>query len=85
MPKQISYFSIRSDQICKLLPYYNLKINDNIQVLMAKSIEILALPDCKGHNSENKYNEWKRLFNLSCKLTSTRGLYQYRLFYIFNK
>ncbi len=53
----MSYPQTRSCQISKLLPRYDVGMNNNIQVLMIKLNEVLAVLDWGGHTPENKMNE----------------------------
>lgn len=53
MPKQTSYFQIRSGQIFKLPSCYDVRMNEDIQVLIAKFNEVLAILDKGEHNQEN--------------------------------
>ncbi len=53
----MSYPQIRLGQISKPPPRYDVRMNNDIQVLMTKLNEVLAVPDWGGHTPENKVDE----------------------------
>ncbi len=64
----MSYPQTRSGQISKLPSCYDAGMNNDIQVLMIKLNEVLAVPDWGGHTSENQVDETDPLVCLANRL-----------------
>ncbi len=68
IPKQMSYPQTRSGRISKPPPRYDAGMNNDIQVLMTKLNEVLAVPDWGGHTPEKKVDEIDPLVCLANQL-----------------